>query len=517
MNDLVPETRRFQRLADAIGETLESVCNLNEKERTQLLLACGISEDEKEVDIKVDISEPEPENGTQGHTSSGTRIPTKRKVYPVRSSRAKTRVLGPILDTTEDTDDDIPLLQTKKQEPDDEIEILNVVASPSRSDSSRPGPYRPYTSPQPGPSRSYLSPKPGPSRSYPSSHSGPSRTHPIPQSPDIPSPSQPSSSFLPPKKRLSNSILPDSQSLGHSAQSPIRNTQSPILNVQSAQLESQSLLHKIQSPHLPSDNHDNLLDSPLGLDEDLYQLPDIPDPVNQNSYKASRSSTPSIRDDSKSPDLENYDSGLKENTEIEEHLLDYVFKNSNNQFNDKDILKCWFANPCRPLSEQLDRCKKLEESKLEKIPELKVENEGDFENDYETNFGDIDLYYEALSSVGKSAMEDRISILPNLERLSLLLSAEPRFKPNQGWIQLQVSEKGSKFGNLFVSDEENPSTRQSVSPVSGFERLRRTSGKKKVKDVSSSGEEFESDSSDWEKKKVNKPSRGRGRGRGRGK
>ena len=169
-------------------------------------------------------------------------------------------------------------------EPDDEIEILNVVASPSRLDASRPGPYRPYTSPQPGPSRSYPSPKPGPSRSYPSSHPGPSRSHPIPQSPDIPSPSQPSSSFLPPKKRLSNSILPDSQSLEHSAQSPIRNTQSPILNVQSAQLESQSLL-KIQSPHVPSDNHDNLLDSPLGLDEDPYQLPDIPDPVEPNSCK----------------------------------------------------------------------------------------------------------------------------------------------------------------------------------------------------------------------------------------
>ena len=34
-----------------------------------------------------------------------------------------------------------------------------------------------------------------------------------------------------------------------------------------------------------------------------------------------------------------------------------------------------------------------------------MENKGDFENNYETNFGDIDLYYEALSSVGKSAME----------------------------------------------------------------------------------------------------------------
>ena len=54
--------------------------------------------------------------------------------------------------------------------------------------------------------------------------------------------------------------------------------------------------------------------------------------------KASRSSTPSIRDDSISPDLENLDSGLKENTEIEEHLLDYVFKNSNNQFNDKVLV-----------------------------------------------------------------------------------------------------------------------------------------------------------------------------------
>ena len=46
----------------------------------------------------------------------------------------------------------------------------------------------------------------------------------------------------------------------------------------------------------------------------------------------SGSSTPSIRDDSISPDIS---LGPKENTEIDEHLLDYVFKNSNNQFNDK--------------------------------------------------------------------------------------------------------------------------------------------------------------------------------------
>jgi len=51
--------------------------------------------------------------------------------------------------------------------------------------------------------------------------------------------------------------------------------------------------------------------------------------------EVSGSSTPSLRDDSISPDLENKGSGQKENTEIEEHLLDYVFKNSNNQFNDK--------------------------------------------------------------------------------------------------------------------------------------------------------------------------------------
>jgi len=47
----------------------------------------------------------------------------------------------------------------------------------------------------------------------------------------------------------------------------------------------------------------------------------------------------------------------------------------------------------------------MEESHLEKILELKVENNGDFENNFKTNFGDIELYYEALGRVGKSAME----------------------------------------------------------------------------------------------------------------
>ena len=34
-----------------------------------------------------------------------------------------------------------------------------------------------------------------------------------------------------------------------------------------------------------------------------------------------------------------------------------------------------------------------------------MDNNGDFENHFETNFGDIELYYEALGSVGKSAIE----------------------------------------------------------------------------------------------------------------
>lgn len=36
MND-VPEQRLFRKLAAAIGETLESVCNLNASERDQLI------------------------------------------------------------------------------------------------------------------------------------------------------------------------------------------------------------------------------------------------------------------------------------------------------------------------------------------------------------------------------------------------------------------------------------------------------------------------------------------------
>ena len=38
MSQKIPEQELFKKLAEAIGETLENVCNLNSKERDNLLL-----------------------------------------------------------------------------------------------------------------------------------------------------------------------------------------------------------------------------------------------------------------------------------------------------------------------------------------------------------------------------------------------------------------------------------------------------------------------------------------------